>query len=619
MTRHIRQIARKALSKPYIPVCLILATFIIHLGFIFGQTFSADDHLQRFVFLSNPSLDRLGITPKEKTLSATLTNQFNFFDANELRFDAQKKYGVLPWWINDNAKLHLFRPIASLTHWIDYQLWPDSLTLMHATSLLLLILAYLAALLLYRSLEPKPWLAFSAFILFFIDVSMIFPLTWLASRNIILVIGFTALSLFFLQRSYGKPSSLILSLLCFAASILSAEAGITTFGFILAYLLILDKRKTPIKIAILLLFLSLIALWKVGYIMAGFGSTDVGNYLDPLNEPLDFFLQCFTQYPLLLVNSLTGIEGFVGSLYTSFFGFTLIVLLCFACYRIQQRALWFWFCALLFSFIPYLALPATAPRFTVLPHLATAAIFAHLLFTPATRIAKSKFGRNSYRVLLCLIICLHLLISPLIIMTTSLLAANTNLMSHSTTNQNYNRFEPTNIKNKHLIILQSADPFRLMFYPYKATFYREPLAASIQQIAPATSSLIIETLSSRHLRVDIPHGLILTGKEVQQQLDSTGRQLLPRDYDFYGFFYQGHYKEKIGNRHSFDAYTITINALNKKNQVTQLDITLKYPYDSNHYYWMTWNSQSSQYQHIQLPEIREKRLFKGLLETVGAQ
>ena len=42
---------------------------------------------------------------------------------------------LLPWWCNANLKGAFWRPIASLTHWLDYALWPDSPTLMHAQSI----------------------------------------------------------------------------------------------------------------------------------------------------------------------------------------------------------------------------------------------------------------------------------------------------------------------------------------------------------------------------------------------------------------------------------------------------------------------------------------------------
>jgi len=43
--------------------------------------------------------------------------------------------GSSPWWSNGGARVCFFRPVSALTHWFDYLLWPDTLSLMYAQSL----------------------------------------------------------------------------------------------------------------------------------------------------------------------------------------------------------------------------------------------------------------------------------------------------------------------------------------------------------------------------------------------------------------------------------------------------------------------------------------------------
>src|SRR5262245_16852463 len=39
--------------------------------------------------------------------------------------------GTLAWWTSPDLSVIFFRPLASLTHWIDFSLWPDAAWLMH--------------------------------------------------------------------------------------------------------------------------------------------------------------------------------------------------------------------------------------------------------------------------------------------------------------------------------------------------------------------------------------------------------------------------------------------------------------------------------------------------------
>src|SRR5687767_4342080 len=41
---------------------------------------------------------------------------------------------AFPWWASPDLKLSLFRPVSGFTHYLDYQLWPDSPLLMHLHS-----------------------------------------------------------------------------------------------------------------------------------------------------------------------------------------------------------------------------------------------------------------------------------------------------------------------------------------------------------------------------------------------------------------------------------------------------------------------------------------------------
>ena len=44
--------------------------------------------------------------------------------------------GIIPWWSVADVRITFFRPLSTLTHWLDFQLWPESHEMMHVHSLL---------------------------------------------------------------------------------------------------------------------------------------------------------------------------------------------------------------------------------------------------------------------------------------------------------------------------------------------------------------------------------------------------------------------------------------------------------------------------------------------------
>src|SRR5688572_30008975 len=59
---------------------------------------------------------------------------FNFcWDPRDVEIGRQ--IGLLPWFTREHTRLAFLRPAASLTHFVDYNLWPNQPWLMHVQSL----------------------------------------------------------------------------------------------------------------------------------------------------------------------------------------------------------------------------------------------------------------------------------------------------------------------------------------------------------------------------------------------------------------------------------------------------------------------------------------------------
>ena len=594
---------------------LFLATFLLHLGFVFSNTFIADDFLQFYVLAGDRQLQALGFsgTAQAGDLSYALNNQFNFYDAEQASFSALKDYGVLPWWMSENSALHLWRPLTSLTQWMDFKLWPESLALMHMTSLIIVLCAWRLIFSFYQQISLNNTVAVLAFIILIADMSLIYPLIWLAARNVLMVMLFLALTLSLLHLSHQHSRYLFLSLLSFLAALLSAEAGVVVGGFVAAYLLFYDSRALSLRFTYLAAFIAVAILWKVVYGYLGFGAVAVGNYVDPLQNPVHAILHFLKFYPLLLVNVFTGAEGLVSSWPVAVFGWLLLLVFIVISYRSKDKLIQFSLAAVVLSLVPYVSLYSSAPRFSVISHIAMALFLAKLTLSDFSSFYSQRWLAISLRVFTVLLLLIHIPLSVMGKTAANILAADGKVFDSDKIDKKYNGFEEFAVEGKHVIVLNAVDPFRMMFYPYRAAYKQQPLAASMRALVPAANTIELTRDDKHTFSIAIPNGLKLFGKDVDSQLKQQGLNVNNRMFEFYGFFHNGDYKQSVGQRFIFDDVNIEILATNADGQVTSLSLKLNKLADAENYLWLYWDWKKDSYKRFELPGIGQSIMLKGQL------
>ena len=130
----------------------------------------------------------------------TAAGLFRFVDGDPRHVRAAMELGLLPWWTDPGLKAIFFRPLAALTHALDYRLWPGSALLMHAHSLAWFGALVLAAALFYQRLLGRSITAGLAALLFAVDSAHGTPVGWLANRNSLLAAFFGVLTLLAYDR-----------------------------------------------------------------------------------------------------------------------------------------------------------------------------------------------------------------------------------------------------------------------------------------------------------------------------------------------------------------------------------------------------------------------------------
>src|SRR5215472_7587539 len=154
--------------------------------------------------------------------------------------------GMYPWWTSPDFSLHFFRPVASLTIWLDYQLFKGWAPGYHLTSLALYAVFLVLVIVLFRSLGAPANAACWGLALVAVNDTHVLPVGWIANRNTLLGSLFIVLTIWAVHRHRERQSRgwLILSVVAFLLACGSRESGMIGWPLVGWYLFIFD-RSTP--------------------------------------------------------------------------------------------------------------------------------------------------------------------------------------------------------------------------------------------------------------------------------------------------------------------------------------------------------------------------------------
>ncbi len=313
---NISQKITSIISSPKQSILLILIVIILtHLPTNFGS-FIADDYMQWAMLEGSNELTSLGFSKADpdKGLGGKLLDSFHFFSPEAGTNEAYRDYGNLPWWSSNNASMVPFRPLAALSHWVDYTFFGKQLEFHRLHSLLYFLLLGVVTYFFYRKIGGIHAVAVLAVLLLMVDFSLTKSFNWVVARNSYMAcaIGFLSVSSYIQWRCHRKSQDLLLSLCLLGAAILTAEAAISAIAYMGAYTLCVEERDSIIKkIPPLIPFVVLIVFWRFLYSNAGFGSNDIGQYVDPGRSPVAFLINFLEVFPLICISLITGVDSLV--------------------------------------------------------------------------------------------------------------------------------------------------------------------------------------------------------------------------------------------------------------------------------------------------------------------
>lgn len=289
----------RMLTRRDLPALLAAAVLLTLPALWTGWQF--DDYLHRQLLLAHPGL--AGLAPATMGL-------FSFLTGDPAITMAQVERGDLAWWTLPEARQSFWRPLSGLSHWLDYQLWPNIPALMHLHSLAWLAGLAAAATQLYRRLMGPVAAAGLAATLYALDDARGFAAAWLANRNALCAALFALLALLahLRWRETGAPLALAAALLGLGCALLAGEAAVAALAYLVAYALWVERGPWRRRLLGLVPAFSLVALWRIAYSAIGYGAWGTA-YLDPLGEPLRYVQVTLQRGPLLLLGQWTPLPA----------------------------------------------------------------------------------------------------------------------------------------------------------------------------------------------------------------------------------------------------------------------------------------------------------------------
>jgi hypothetical protein len=201
--------------------------------------------------------------------------------------------GMLPWWADPRLSIRFFRPLSSALISAEHRLLGDGPLLLHLHSLLWWAAVVIGAAALFRRVLPaRP--ARLATVIFALAPCHVFPLGWLANREVLvsMAFGLPALSAYLRHREQRSLRDAALATLLFALSLAGGEYALCFAGYVLAFELVGLRdgdRSVTGALAGALPFAVPAAAYLAARAALGYGTRGSGFYADPFGEPALFF------------------------------------------------------------------------------------------------------------------------------------------------------------------------------------------------------------------------------------------------------------------------------------------------------------------------------------------
>jgi hypothetical protein len=575
---------------------------IIALGLLLSSTsltigLTGDDYLQKLMVREQPGIE--GLRHRDLNVYALARGSEDMKGLiNE---------GVAPWWAAPDLHFEFFRPLSSLTHQLDYRLWPEHPVVMHVHSLLWFGLLLWAVGALYQRFIRTPWVAGLALLLYAVDDARAAPVAWLANRNALIATALPVLGLLAHDRWRKHHDSRAgwMAALWFALGLSAGEASVQVGAYLFAYACFLDGSPWRARVRSLLPYLSLVLTWRIVYAIGDYGVRGSSVYIDPLADPLYFMQSLLVRLPVLLSAQLALpfsecwdlLAVLAPSLQPAMLALALAVVafVGWLWWPMLKRdpVSRFWAAGMLLATLPACA-AVPNDRLLTATGIGAAALVARFIATAAA----GNFPRHSKVVSFAVAgaIAAHALLSPVVLpLRAKAVGGLEVLMRHADRSI---PSEPSIAQREVVLLNPPVDPLPIYFAGFREA-QGIPRPRYLRWLATGVSEIVVTRVDDRTLNVHPTLGYL-----------SNSSQWMMRDRRT-----RSHVGEKVELADcTFEVRSITADA-------RPLDVLVRFqePLESEHFQWMQWGRHEyvpfqppSLGQSITIPAVDMKSALLGL-------
>ncbi|MBU0992079.1 MAG: hypothetical protein KJ737_06255 [Proteobacteria bacterium] len=579
------------LTHARLPVILSLLAMFISLPGLFTG-FKVDDYIHRIKFMDSSAMDN-------PINGFRLFGMFSWQTKNHAEFLQQLDRGDLPWWTYEGLRISFWRPLAEITHWLDYQFLPDSPEFMLFHNLLWFGAVVLVVSIFFRRIMGITHLAGLAGLLYALDHTHFLNVSWIAARNSMIATFFGVSSLIAHDRLIKDTwkAGYIIAPVCLILSLLSAEYGVVTIFYIFSYSVFIDNRRLKDRALSLLPYMMVTITWRIFYTIGRFGSFGSMTYIDPAKSPLEFISVLHKRLPVMfqgewgispstffILPEAVKTPMWFATLVLSAIGLTLI----FPLLRTDNKAR-FWFTGFFLSSILMCA-AFSDDRLFIFTGMGAVALLAQLIFSwhhNAPWLPNMKFLRILTNFLVIILIAVHLFLSPLLFSMKMMIFNNfTQKMYHAPA---MNLGTQTDYTDKDLVLINPVDALQGIYFLVTRMCYNLSIPMHLRVLFAGLNNLKIMRTDPQTLVVEPEGGYF-------SERGSTG------------FRDQLHPLQK-GKRIELTGLTIEILSLTTDGRPEKVAFHFKKAFDDPSLIFLKWHS--GRYVRFEPPDIGTFTRLKG--------
>jgi hypothetical protein len=503
----------------------------------------------------------------------------------------------MPWWTFEGARCAFFRPLASLSHYLDYRLFGRDPLAMHVHSLLWFALLLWLASKAYAEFLGQPWVAGVSLAMFAFDSAHGVPVCWISNRNALMAgaLGIAAIHCHHRARRDHSFGFACAAWLYFALALASGELAVGIVGYLLAYALFYDQAALVTRIRTLLPFGALLGIWTLLHIQGGYGSYGIGAYVDPIAEPRVFLREFPLRWSVLMASQIGGLVSDLYPLVPARFvpalaiaAALLTALGAFVVAPAMQRRSTRFF--VLGSALSALPLAATIPAdrllvltgFGAMPALALG-LQSALRASHGLCDASSARIRAARRSIALTLTGMHLVVAPLVLPVAAL---STALVAHWTEQAETSLPADANVPQQVLIVASIPDSVLLTYVPTMRAWTGKPNPRRLYWLNAMPGDAYFERRADNRLRVSANQGLF-------------DRRSEARGLNF---------AFKPGDKVVLTEMTIEVLDLNAAGLPSVCDFVFASPLESLRYRWQTW--QDGRLRDFEVPKLGASKRVK---------